>query len=339
MFYEEMKKTENSDVMWEFWSDYRGVLTDFIFENIESFNIKKELADNKKLRLSKSSLKESILSGMDKKPTLAIWGAGGCNDIDIERLSKYFQLVLVDCEEDRVNAAIKKNNVSEDCRYIDLKFWDISDEEYHLFEAMLCDGVDVESIGEYLMEITEEMISYNCEAFSGFDYSVIVGLASQLNARFMALFDMYCDESNFGNAPAKRIYSEKEKNYIASVVNKMNKKAVKIMFDMAFKLTNKLIIFGYEALSCDVRNADYLDDECKSLNDEWEEKSHVNETLEWMINNNTEIMGSRELEAEIVDVIDADKEACLFDFKSTIWDFSPLKKYLMMLVSIEKQGV
>ena len=73
--------------------------------------------------------------------------------------------------------------------------------------------------------------------------------------------------------------------------------------------------------------------------DEWEEKSHVNETLEWMINNNTEIMGSRELEVEIVDAIDADKEACLFDFKSTIWDFSPLKKYLMMLVSIEKQGV
>lgn len=338
MFYEEMKKTENSNAMWDFWQTYRDELTTIILSNIESYGVKKELTEKKMRRLSGSVSKESFLYA-DRKPTLAIWGAGGCNDIDVKKLSEYFQLILIDCELDRVEDAVKRYDTSDSCKCVDLKFWDVSDDEYHMFEAMLRDGTDVKEIGEYLLEISEKMLSYNHEKFCGFDYSVIVGLASQLNARFMALFDIYCDEKNFSNVSVKKIYSEEEKTYIAGVVMAMNQKAVKAMFDMAIKLTNKLIIFGYEALSSEMSDDETLEEICKNINDEREEKIHANHLPEWIENSGTEIMGCRELEEEIKSVLKKKNEIKLFDYKGIIWNFTPVKKYLMLSVTLEKGNI
>ncbi len=333
MFYEEIKKTENSDVMWEFWQEYRNKLTDLIISTIESFNIKKELIKKRTIRLAKSCSKEMFLSDTNKKPTLAIWGAGGCNDIDIEKLSELFQLVLIDCDAARVNSAMEKYNVNEDCRYIDLKFWDISDDEYNLFEAMLLDGVDVKTIGEHLLELSDKIACYSHEAFQGFDYSVVVGLTSQLNARFMALMEIYSDEEWLKDKNIKKIYSRKDKEEIKRVIDDINKKAVKKTFDLVNRITNNLVLYGYEIDWSDKMHCGHLLDKCNSINDECEENS--NELPECAEKNLTCIMGARELETEIIDALKNQKNR-LFNYKGLIWNFTPTKEYLMLIVALER---
>lgn len=332
MFYEEIKKTENSDLMWEYWQEYRNKLTNLIISNIESFNIKKELIKNKAIRLDNSCSKEMFLSGT-KKPTLAIWGAGGCNDIDIERLSDFFQLVLIDCDAASVNSAIEKYNVNEVCRYIDLKFWDISDDEYNLFEAMLIDGVEIETIREYLLELSDKMAYYSHEAFQGFDYSVVVGLTSQLNARFMALMEIYSDEERLKGKNIKRIYSRKDKEEIKCVIDDINKKAVKKTFDLVNSITNNLVLYGYEIDWSDKMHCERLSDKCKNINDECEENN--NRLPVWAEKNLTCIMGARELETEIIEALKKQKRR-LFDCKGLIWNFTPKKEYLMLIVALER---
>ena len=86
MDYYKMIASENTDSMYEKWSEYRNELTDYIIEGIEHLHIRRKLADTGKRRIYGEYNIETIVAEKVNRPTLAIWGAGGCNDIDIVRL-------------------------------------------------------------------------------------------------------------------------------------------------------------------------------------------------------------------------------------------------------------
>lgn len=193
------------------WRGYRQKLTDFIEENC-------------------------VAEG-GCKPVLAIWGAGRSNDIDLARLAERFKLVLIDRDAEGLVQACKTYGLEEtDVICVDLPFWNVELETYEMFEALLAEGEEAEIVIEHLKQVAFDN-SHRVLPDIGrrFDYSVCVGLHSQLNARFAGLLYMYREN-----------YDEEELQMIENVIRALNEAAVTRTNDVIYMLTEKLMVFGLE---------------------------------------------------------------------------------------------
>lgn len=206
--YFEMIKTEDTDSQYDNWKTYRDDLTKFIMEE------------------ARLCMDEDY--DYAEKKVLAIFGAGGCNDIDIKRLSEHFRLVLIDRDIEKINYARNRFGINEqDCICVDLKFWDIEDHDYVIFEELLQEQ-NISELEKYLTHITETMVVHSYKDLPKFDISVVVSIASQLNVRFAALAEHYGYD-------------------IEEILRPMNQIAVKRMMVAARKMTKDMVIFGYES--------------------------------------------------------------------------------------------
>lgn len=193
------------------WRGYRQKLTDFIEENC-------------------------VAEG-ECKPVLAIWGAGRSNDIDLARLAERFKLVLIDRDAEGLAQACKAYGLEEtDAICVDLPFWNVELETYEMFEALLAEGEEAEIVIEHLKQVAFDN-SHRVLPDIGrrFDYSVCVGLHSQLNARFAGLLYMYREN-----------YDEEELQMIENAIRALNEAAVTRTNDVIYMLTEKLMVFGLE---------------------------------------------------------------------------------------------
>ena len=193
------------------WRGYRQKLTDFIEENC-------------------------VAEG-GCKPVLAIWGAGRSNDIDLARLAERFKLVLIDRDAEGLVQACKTYGLEEtDVICVDLPFWNVELETYEMFEALLAEGEEAEIVIEHLKQVAFDN-SHRVLPDIGrrFDYSVCVGLHSQLNARFAGLLYMYREN-----------YDEEELQMIENAIRALNEAAVTRANDVIYMLTEKLMVFGLE---------------------------------------------------------------------------------------------
>lgn len=193
------------------WRGYRQKLTDFIEENC-------------------------VAEG-GCKPVLAIWGAGRSNDIDLARLAERFKLVLIDRDAEGLAQACKTYGLEEtDVICVDLPFWNVELETYEMFEALLAEGEEAEIVIEHLKQVAFDN-SHRVLPDIGrrFDYSVCVGLHSQLNARFAGLLYMYREN-----------YDEEELQMIENAIRALNEAAVTRTNDVIYMLTEKLMVFGLE---------------------------------------------------------------------------------------------
>lgn len=193
------------------WRGYRQKLTDFIEENC-------------------------VAEG-GGKPVLAIWGAGRSNDIDLARLAERFKLVLIDRDAEGLAQACKTYGLEEtDVICVDLPFWNVELETYEMFEALLAEGEEAEIVIEHLKQVAFDN-SHRVLPDIGrrFDYSVCVGLHSQLNARFAGLLYMYREN-----------YDEEELQMIENAIRALNEAAVTRTNDVIYMLTEKLMVFGLE---------------------------------------------------------------------------------------------
>lgn len=193
------------------WRGYRQKLTDFIEENC-------------------------VAEG-GRKPVLAIWGAGRSNDIDLARLAERFKLVLIDRDAEGLAQACKAYGLEEtDAICVDLPFWNVELETYKMFEALLAEGEEAELVIEHLQQVAFDN-SHRVLPDIGrrFDYSVCVGLHSQLNARFAGLLYMYREN-----------YDEEELQMIENAIRALNEAAVTRTNDVIYMLTEKLMVFGLE---------------------------------------------------------------------------------------------
>ena len=193
------------------WRGYRQKLTDFIEENC-------------------------VAEG-GRKPVLAIWGAGRSNDIDLARLAERFKLVLIDRDAEGLAQACKAYGLEEtDAICVDLPFWNVEFEIYEMFEALLAEGEEAEIVIEHLQQVAFDN-SHRVLPDIGrrFDYSVCIGLHSQLNARFAGLLYMYREN-----------YDEEELQMIENALRALNEAAVTRTNDVIYMLTEKLMVFGLE---------------------------------------------------------------------------------------------
>ena len=193
------------------WRGYRQKLTDFIEENC-------------------------VAEG-GCKPVLAIWGAGRSNDIDLARLAERFKLVLIDRDAEGLVQACKTYGLEKtDVICVDLPFWSVELETYEMFEALLAEGEEAEIVIEHLKQVAFDN-SHRVLPDIGrrFDYSVCVGLHSQLNARFAGLLYMYREN-----------YDEEELQMIENAIRALNEAAVTRTNDVIYMLTEKLMVFGLE---------------------------------------------------------------------------------------------
>ena len=193
------------------WRGYRQKLTDFIEENC-------------------------VAEG-GRKPVLAIWGAGRSNDIDLARLTERFKLVLIDRDAEGLAQAGKAYGLGEtDAICVDLPFWNLELETYEMFEALLAEGEEAEIVIEHLQQVAFDN-SHRVLPDIGrrFDYSVCIGLHSQLNARFAGLLYMYREN-----------YDEEELQMIENAIRALNEAAVTRTNDVIYMLTEKLMVFGLE---------------------------------------------------------------------------------------------
>lgn len=193
------------------WRGYRQKLTDFIEENC-------------------------VAEG-GCKPVLAIWGAGRSNDIDLARLAERFKLVLIDRDAEGLAQACKTYGLEKtDAICVDLPFWNVELETYEMFEALLAEGEEAEIVIEHLKQVAFDN-SHRVLPDIGrrFDYSVCVGLHSQLNARFAGLLYMYREN-----------YDEEELQMIENAIRALNEAAVTRTNDVIYMLTEKLMVFGLE---------------------------------------------------------------------------------------------
>ena len=193
------------------WQGYRQKLTDFIEENC-------------------------VAEG-GCKPVLAIWGAGRSNDIDLARLAERFKLVLIDRDAEGLAQACKAYGLEEtDAICVDLPFWNVELEAYEMFEALLAEGEEAEIVIEHLQQVAfDNSHRVLPDIGRSFDYSVCVGLHSQLNARFAGLLYMYREN-----------YDEEELQMIENAIRALNEAAVTRTNDVIYMLTEKLMVFGLE---------------------------------------------------------------------------------------------
>lgn len=193
------------------WRGYRQKLTDFIEENC-------------------------VAEG-GRKPVLAIWGAGRSNDIDLARLAERFKLVLIDRDAEGLVEACKTYGLEEtDAICVDLPFWNVELETYEMFEALLAEGEEAEIVIEHLKQVAfDNSHRVLPDIRRRFDYSVCVGLHSQLNARFAGLLYMYREN-----------YDEEELQMIENAIRALNEAAVTRTNDVIYMLTEKLMVFGLE---------------------------------------------------------------------------------------------
>ena len=225
-YFDEMTATERIPDSHEHWTKYRQMVTDYIEKNCP--------------------VKDT---GDGKRPILALWGIGQAGDIDIGRLAAAYKLVLIDRDEQAVREAVQRYGLTESEYVIaDIPFWRVDDDQYRLLDALLEDGADMEHIlefferiarqnsGKYIGKAQTEPGAFDADRYLDiFDYSVAVGLHSQLNSRFAALLYHYR-----GN------YHDDDLRLISSAISGLNESAVERLNDYMYHTTEKRLIYGYE---------------------------------------------------------------------------------------------
>lgn len=311
MDYKQMIKGENTDKYYDLWSEYRKELTDYVQNVAESCYIKEYLrSTGAKKIMGKFDLGE-IAAIKKTKPCLAIWGAGGCNDIDIKALSRFFKIILIDHETDRTEAARKKYGLSkEECACIDLKFWDVTPEDYLMLEALIKDEAPPEDIQMFMRELVDAMGDISYENVS-FDISLAAGIASQLNSRLAALLHVY-----------RYPYDMRD------FLRWLNKIAAERFFLALNNTTCELAILGLEEKVI-MNYADrQLEKEIAGLN---EEIRH-NQDLQRM--DIVEVEGNKDILELLHNRLFNDGQS-LFNQKYMLWNFTEEKAYLMKLLCYE----
>lgn len=218
-YFDEMIKSERIPGARETWSAYRERVTDFIMDSCPS-------------------------SG-DK--VMAIWGAGEANDIDLARLSDRYRLVLIDRDESAAKYAAKSYGLDASQAIVsDIPFWRIDDESYRMFDAMLADGAETEHVVQFLQEIAADNSGADIKQGrydrygAMFDYSVAIGLHSQLNSRFAALIYHY-----------RRNYDDGELEQLLAAVSALGESATERLGDYMYHMTGGRLLYGFELAACE----------------------------------------------------------------------------------------
>lgn len=320
MIYEKMIETENSDPMRTAWTDYRQALTGYIFDGIESYYRRTHLAKQGKLRDQNFTMEADM--PLESKPVVAIWGAGRCNDLDLHMLAPYVRFVLIDRSMEDLQRTRERFELSEAaCACVDLGFWEIYEEEERFFETLLVKADDLH-LSEYLRQVMDSVLEQEAgfkDYTNLFDFSVVCGLASQLNARFAAMLEIY----------GKHLQSLPR---TAAMMKEMNLQAAERLWN-AISVTTKHAVFAANEMCAAVpEKEDRLTDYAQIWSEEWEHKIALQgdeQKHTWEVEGiSCQVAGSREFEHQIIQA-QKNGQMELRHRCGMVWPFSEEKYYFM----------
>jgi hypothetical protein len=214
--WKELRKTETIERAFEHWKLYRTHLTNCILENVEHFD------------------------------TIAIFGAGASNDIDLNVLENRFdKLIVLDRDIGAMKEGLKQYHLehSKKVEIVECDFLGITDDDYCRYEQVIRNAFihdkDINVIEKEVLEVLNiiiHKINTHMLDFGNRTYSnvVAIGVHSQLNALLERIWSIYAQAFKQNS---NRIYDFiKQMNYV--VANKLNSAVLK-------SVSSKLII-GYE---------------------------------------------------------------------------------------------
>ena len=217
--YDELLKLQNIPDAFKNWREYRERLTDY------------------------------IVSTLEQGSTVAIFGAGACNDLNLKRLQKHFsEITLYDREKTVMYEALDTYQITNR-EHIILKeadFLGITPNEYreyadNILRMIQVEGkdTDMDEVAEYAILRMKELYQKAKERplFFGnkcYDAAIAVGVHSQINNMFAWLWQVYLEAVG------------KQENTVFEYVKKSND-AVIPRFDQAvFSCAKQSVIFGLE---------------------------------------------------------------------------------------------
>ena len=315
-----MIETENSDPMQSAWDEYRHALTEYIWDGIENYYRRAHLAEKGMLRDQDFSM--HVDEPLELRPVVAIWGAGRCNDLDLQMLAPYVRFVLIDRDLDAAECARMRFGFSKQhCRCVDLGFWEIYEEEERFFETLLPDADDLH-LSEYLRQVLTSVVELQPELaeFEGaFDLSVVCGLASQLNARFAGLLQLYGKD-------LRRLPRT------AAMMKEMNVQAAGRLMDAIMVTTSGAVFAANEIYAALPAREERLAEYAQIWTEEWEQlltaKTETQILPEDVEGITCQVAGSREFELHLMQAQKAGK--LVFRHRSgCVWPFSEEKYYFM----------
>ena len=157
----------------------------------------------------RDSLTEYVIENTKEHKSLAICGAGPCDDLNLKRLTAHFETItLIDYNMDAMKSAISKYKMQDFCQNGQIiletaDFMGINEDEYRFFSDMvhrelLQKGIqtDIEQLCAYAMDILTPLYrkANDTELKLGrnrFDYVLAVGVHSQLNNMAAWLWDAF----------------------------------------------------------------------------------------------------------------------------------------------------
>ena len=220
--YQELRKLQNIEDAYERWSDYRAVMTDY------------------------------MISSTDCDSSLAIFGAGACNDIDLCRLISHFSsITLFDSNKAALQQAVARYALS-DYNGIHLCVCDlvgITDSDYEDYAATLTEQLQLfknaiepqllnSMAAASLHQLYERIRPYQLTlGKNAFDYSAAFGLHSQLNNMTSWIYHAITDPLSYTDASVDRLIA----SYNPPIIKKVN--------DTIISATRKAVLFSNE-LEC-----------------------------------------------------------------------------------------
>lgn len=322
--YDHMIKTENSDSRNEAWKEYREKITNYILHSIEDMYYREHLLREKKRRDGSFSM-DKVIALLGRKPRVAIWGAGYCNDIDLSKLARSVELVLIDREQERVLQAASRYGLQEPgCTCVDLGFWDITEEDERLYDRMLQKDEEDAGLAQSLTNLGTSLRNVHREARmkNVFDVSVVFGLASQLNVRFAGLMKAYGKNMQ-------------EYKLVEAALQSLNEQAAQSLWEELQYTTAKGFVLGTELRTLS--------------REEWEGKEYFcqerQEEIETLLlqgdyqqcATQCEIAGSREFLICVEESI-ARKDVRILQQGCIFWEFLSDKLFEMDLKSLFRPG-
>ena len=292
--YKKFAKMTFDDTTYDDWKKYREYLAHNIIERIEGDC-------------------ESII----------IWGAGPCNDIDLQYFVERFkQVILIDIDADAMLEGIKKQHLEGNSKIktIQCDFLGIGDSEYKIFEDMLIKKESAKKVIKYIRNLASEVATNDINLIlSKKQISVCIGVHSQLLAQFIGTLSFYCE--NYSRKEIKKIYNEFI--YMCNkICKRLNEKIINLSTDrifMGFDITefsearNNVLLLKAVRLLC--QKGKYLE---------------MENILKPYYN-----LGAFEGRTDMFDRV-TKNNLSLITTLYIIWPFSSKKQYLLTLHAFEK---
>lgn len=285
--YKTLPAAEEIGDAWERWEDYRNNLT------------------------------ENILTVMPfcNNTKIAVYGAGRCNDIDVNRLlSAGYQVTLLDVDIDAVKAAAEEKGYLKQITIQKIDLFEILDGEYERLEELAGRGAGKAEVAELLMEILnregEKPLSVPSDEYG---LNICVGLHSQVLVKLVSLMQLYGYQDASGQ--------------IHKLICEINDYMVERFHDELFQKGHGDIILGYEYGA-------FAPGKAKVMKDLFE-TGQADRAAEYQI---SRVAGAYEAEQDLNRRF-LEGRVQIIGYRYDIWRFIQEKEYLMVFFIIGAETI